>query len=316
LFGAYNILPGMGFAGLGAPGMARWFRSVARESNRFDVLHIHFGRDLVGIPVAAMARKYGIPYVLQTHGMVIPSKHPLATPLDLTWTRRLLRDADAVFHLTEQERDQLLAVAGAQLRLLPLTNGVPNYAGLAESVIRPDLPEVLFVARLHERKRPRLFVEMAQALLAQGIEARFTLVGPDEGEGAAVRAGLDGEDRISWEGALAPAEIPERMARAAVYVLPAVREPYPMAVLEAMSVGLPVVLSTDCGLAQIVQRSGCGIVVNDGLAAFTAAVREILADPGLAREMGERGQMLVRREFSMSAIGDRLIDVYSQTIGN
>jgi glycosyltransferase involved in cell wall biosynthesis len=89
-----------------------------------------------------------------------------------------------------------------------------------------------------------------------------------------------------------------------------------MAVLEALAVGLPVVLSADCGLARAVEKSGCGIVVNDGLTAFTAAVRGILADPGLAREMGERGRMLVRREFSMSAVGDRLIDVYSQTIGN
>jgi glycosyltransferase involved in cell wall biosynthesis len=296
--------------------MARWFRSAVRQANPFDVLHIHFGRDLVGIPMAAMARKYRIPYALQTHGMVIPSRHPLSAPLDMTWTRRLLRDADAVFYLTELERDQLHAVAGSRLRLLPLINGVPRYDGEPEPGSRPGVPEVLFVARLQERKRPRLFVEMARTLLAEGVEARFTLVGPDEGEGPAVRAGLDGEHRISWEGALHPAAIPARMAQAAVYVLPSVREPYPMAVLEAMSVGLPVVLSADCGLAQVVRQSGCGIVVNDGLAAFTAAVKAILADPGLAREMGERGQMLVRREFSMSAIGDRLIDVYSQTIAN
>jgi glycosyltransferase involved in cell wall biosynthesis len=83
-----------------------------------------------------------------------------------------------------------------------------------------------------------------------------------------------------------------------------------------MSVGLPVVISADCGLAQAVEQSGCGIVVSDGLSAFTAAVRAILADPGLAREMGERGRMLVRREFSMSSVGDRLVEVYSQTIGN
>ena len=44
------------------------------------------------------------------------------------------------------------------------------------------------------------------------------------------------------------------MAAASVYVLPSVREPYPMSVLEAMSVGLPVVVSADCGLAPLVER--------------------------------------------------------------
>ena len=66
--------------------------------------------------------------------------------------------------------------------------------------------------------------------------------------------------RISWEGALPPTSIPRRMAAASVYVLPSVREPYPMSVLEAMSVGLPVVVSADCGLAPLVERMRCGIV--------------------------------------------------------
>ena len=84
----------------------------------------------------------------------------------------------------------------------------------------PGPPEVLFAARMHPRKRPIAFVEMAKALLDAGVNARFTLVGPDEGEGPALRAALKGDPRISWEGALAPAAIPRRMAAASVYVLP------------------------------------------------------------------------------------------------
>ena len=66
---------------------------------------------------------------------------------------------------------------------------------------------------------------------------------PTRGKAAALRRRSEDDPRISWEGALAPAEIPQRMAAASIYVLPSVREPYPMSVLEAMSVGLPVVVS-------------------------------------------------------------------------
>lgn len=310
LFPARQLVPHTGFAGLAAPGMVRWFRKVASQ---FDVVHVHFGRDLVGIVIAAMARRYRIPYVLQPHGMVIPSTNPLAAPLDALATRRLLHAAAAVLFLTELEREQLLEVAGHPLRLVPLNNGVPEYPAARES---HGSPEVLYVARLQERKRPRLFVKMAQALLAEGIDAKFTLIGADEGEAPAVQVAIGAESRIRWEGALDPSQIPARMAAAAVYVLPSVREPYPMAVLEALSVGLPVVLSQDCGLAPAVDEERCGIVVGDGSASFSDAVKSILADPGLARAMGDRGRMLMRRKFGMSAIGDRLIDVYSQTYGN
>ena len=208
--------------------------------------------------------------------MVVPSRHPLAGPLDAVWTRKLLRDARAVLYLTEQEREQLGEVARAKLRLVPVGNGVPDYPPAGRP---PGPPEVLFVARMHARKRPLVFVEMAKALLDEGLDARFTLVGPDEGEGTALRAALKSDPRISWEGALPPTAIPRRMAAASVYVLPSVREPYPMSVLEAMSVGLPVVVSADCGLAPLVERVRCGIVTEGEMPAFAAAVKSILGNP-------------------------------------
>ncbi len=304
LFDARNMVPGTGLPGTGAPGLLRWFRTAVRG---FDVVHIHFGRDLVSLPMAAIARRHGIPYVLQTHGMVTPSQHPLAAPLDTMWTRKLLWDAHAVFYLTRLEHDQLLEVARSPLCLVALNNGVPEYPA---SDNRTDPPEVLYVARMHERKRPLVFVEMAKALLAEGIDATFTLVGPDEGEGSRLRDAIANQPRISWEGPLEPTEIPERMAKASVYVLPSVREPYPMAVLEAMAVGVPVVLNADCGLAPVIEQARCGAVVDGGSVVFADAVRSILGDLTLSRTMGDRARATARTDFGMSSIGDRLLSVY------
>ena len=276
---------------------------------RFDVVHIHFGRDLVALPVAVAARRHRIPYLLQTHGMVVPSNHPLAAPLDAVWTRKVLRDAGAVFYLNPQEREQLVAVAGPGLRLVALDNGVPQYPPAASPTGRP---EVLFAARMHSRKRPVAFVEMAKKLLDDGVDARFTLIGHDEGEGPALRAALTGDPRITWEGPLTPEAVPGRMAAAEVYVLPSVREPNPMSVLEAMSVGLPVVVTNDCGLAQMVDESRSGIVADPAVPALAAAVESILADRSRARSMGERGRETVRTYFGMRAIGDRLLETYAE----
>ena len=82
---------------------------------------------------------------------------------------------------------------------------MPSYPAAAPP---PGRPEVLFAARMHPRKRPVAFVEMAKKLLDAGVDARFTLVGHDEGEGPALRAALKGDPRITWEGALTPDAIP------------------------------------------------------------------------------------------------------------
>jgi len=138
---------------------------------------------------------------------------------------------------------------------------------------------------------------------------------PDEGEGAALRAAIRDEPRISWEGALDPVAVPERMTAASVYVLPSLREPYPMSVLEAMAVGLPVVVCDDCGLASLVQETRSGIVTDPTVSALSAAVESILADWSVARAMGERGRETARTRLSMRGVGDRLLETYTTIKG-
>ncbi|MBS1692082.1 MAG: glycosyltransferase [Actinobacteria bacterium] len=308
LFAAHTLIPHTGFAGTGSLSLRRWIHS---NLTAFDITHIHLARDLVVLPVAVEARRIRTPYVLQTHGMVVPSRHPLAAPLDAMWTRKVLTGAGALFYLTPTERAQLLAVARSDLRLRALANGVPDYPRTTPS---GQPPEVLFVARLHRRKRPLAFVEMAKTLLAAGVQARFTLIGPDGGDGAAVRLAIGGDPRIVWQGPLAPDAIPERMASASVYVLPSVDEPYPMSVLEAMSVGVPVVICADCGLAGIVARTGCGVVVNHEIAPLAAAVAAILDDTRVAREMGDRARAAAHDELGMQSVADSLLDTYAEVV--
>ena len=179
---ARTLLPRTGFAGLGAPGLWRRLRA---EVESYDVVHVHLARDLVTLPAARIAGSHGVRYVVQTHGMIDPSSHPLARPLDAALTKRVLRGAAHVLYLTSPEREALQEVAG-ELDLMRLINGVPETDLRASA----PAPTVLFLARLAPRKRPVLFVEAAHRVGRDHPDARFVVVGPDEGEGPAVRAAV------------------------------------------------------------------------------------------------------------------------------
>ncbi|KAA9084087.1 glycosyltransferase [Microbacterium radiodurans] len=307
LYPARTLVPGAGFAGLTSPGL---LRSLSRHVGEFDVVHVHAARDLVTLPAARLAASRGVPTVLQTHGMIDESRHPFAAPLDAALTRPALAAARAVSYLTERERGSLVAVGRGRARLVELHNGVPP-APAAEPA---DPLELLFLARLAPRKRPTEFVAAAASLAGEFPEARFTLVGPDEGEGAAVRAAIarsGAPDRIRWEGALPPEQTGARMRRATGYVLPAIDEPYPMAVLEAMSAGLPVVVTDSCGLAGTVERTGAGLVVDARSDSLREAMRTLLADPPAARDRGAAGRAAVRRDFTMDAVAAQLEAIYA-----
>lgn len=84
-----------------------------------------------------------------------------------------------------------------------------------------------------------------------------------------------------------------------------------MSVLEAMSVGLPVIVTADCGLAPIIEESACGTVTDPSVPSLTAAVSAMLRDHARARSMGERGKQAVLEHFGMRRVGDRLVNTYA-----
>lgn len=311
LFDAYNPVPKIGFSGLVAPALQKWLRTAVKSA---DVTHVHLSRDLVTLPVATEIRRRHLPYVLQTHGMVTPSGHPLAGTVDAIWTKRALTGADRIFYLTPHERQALSEVTSAALNLEQLPNGVPQTQQGPEPAIDGPL-EVLFLARLHARKRPLLFIAMAEALRGRHPNVRFTLVGPDGGEGPAVSAAIEKAemgDMLRWEGALPPEQTAARIQKSNIYVLPSVDEPFPMSVLEALSIGKPVVVTESCGLATSIARGGCGAVVDSSLESLISAVERLLTDATYRKASGERARALVKEKFSMQVVRDQLERTYSE----
>lgn len=313
LFPARRLLPGIGYAATWTPAMSSWLR---RHGSDFDVVHVHLARDLVTIPAARVALQLGLPLVVQTHGMIVTGTHPLAAPIDALWTKKVLESAGAVFYLNDAERAELSVIGGPGLRLEPLANGVPVGAGSLPGARRRP-PEVLFLARLHRRKRPAVFAAAALELLRKGTDAQFALVGPPEGAESAVdriiaqaRSEGFGESRLRREPGVAPECVAERVRAAAVYVLPAVHEPFGMTIVEALAESVPVVINADGGLAEFVEQRGCGAVVPGGPHDYADAIAGLLADPVAARSKGEAGRVAVHQTYGMAPVRQRLEDVY------
>ncbi|MCR5980386.1 glycosyltransferase [Gordonia jinghuaiqii] len=316
LFGVVSVLPKVGFAGLASPRQVWWF---VRSARRFDVVHVHLARDLVTPIIAAIALILRKPVFVQTHGMIDASDRLLSRPFDLLLIRPILRRARAVFCLTDDEAAEI-AVVERDSRVVILANGVPVPPQhlRARPARETRRLKVLFLARLHERKRPMHLVRAALALLETDGDVELALVGPDEGEGEQVVRAIRESDfasRITWEGPIEPSKTLPRMAEADVYVLPSVNEPFGMTVLEAMSIGLPVVVTDSCGLARAVAEGEAGIVVDDSVEALTAAIDRYRCDPALVERHGAHARRLVSESYCMADVGTVLMREYQAPAG-
>lgn len=306
-----KVLPTPGFSGLWASGLLRDLRRHAFDA---DVTHVHLARDLTTLTSARQAAAKTRKLVLQTHGMVMPDDRPIGKLIDALATRRILRQADAIAVLTEVERGGIQGVAqgGVAPRMLP--NGIDLSS---EATTAPDggPPTVLFCARLHPRKRVLAFAEMAKALLDRGVDARFVIAGPDEGDLARLRDYLVTnrlDDRVDYLGALPPQQVRVALSEAAVYVLPSEREPFPMTLLEAMSEGTPAVITTGCMIAERFAHTDGPVVTDGSPSGLADAVDRLLASPNHAARIGRRSRELIETEFSIRAVVDELENIYTR----
>ncbi|MGP3924173.1 glycosyltransferase [Streptomyces sp. 8N616] len=318
MFQARHVLPQFEVSGITSPALLARARRLVKAA---DVVHVHLMRDLITLPFALAALQCGRPLVLQTHGMIDPTEKRVAKVVDALGLRRVLRGADAILHLTEMEREGVEAVVTpARLRRTDrLVNGVQlQDRRPANDGSRP--PTVLYCARVQARKRPEDFISAIPTVLAKYPDARFVLAGPDTGALAGpmldLARGLGVGHAVEYVGALDHAAVLEQLRRSDVYVLPSVVEPFAVSVLEAMSVGLPVVVTKTGGLSPDVEAAGAGRVVDsrpdrDNGPLVGQAILELL-DPAANEEASEAAWRLIRDQFSIERVVDHLQGIYEE----
>lgn len=306
LFRARGV-KGLRFSGLVAP---RLLAHIAARGRSFDVAHIHLGRDLVTGPTARALLILGVPLVTQTHGMVRADSRVLARVFDLFLTRTALRKAQARLILTPDESQSLRSVAGV-LDNTMLRNAIRQDSGRRAKPM-PDTPTILFLARLHPRKRVMAFAHMARILHERGITAEYKIVGPDEGDLPELTRFMQDHPWISmyYDGPAEPGTAIKHFETADVYVLPSVGEVYPMTVIEAVASRVPVVMTEESGMAPDIANAGAGIVTGTTPGDLALGVERIVSEPGLRKsiEVGQAAAMI--ELFNITGIARELENVY------
>ncbi|WP_027495499.1 glycosyltransferase [Rhodococcus sp. JG-3] len=311
LFSSRRALRSRRFAAIFSIAAIVW---LMRRYRDYDVVHLHFARDIFSLSVGTLLSAMHARFVVQCHGMVVKKDSRLARAIDRIFTNRVLRTASAILCLNEAECDSVSAVIQSELATISiLSNGVNVRRDLVAPTTAGVRLEVLFVARLHPRKRPLTFVDMAVMLLDEGLNANFILVGPDEGEAGSVEKKILAtkySSSIKWVGPISPDMIQARIATADIYVLPAINEPFGMTLIEAMSVGVPVVATASGGLAASIRQYKSGLVAEDSVASLGAAVRQLCNDPALRQRCGEGGLRAVEEAYSVEDVCRKLTAIY------
>ena len=105
-------------------------------------------------------------------------------------------------------------------------------------------------------------------------------------------------------------------AAADIFCLPSIEEGFALAILEAMSAGLPVVATEATGCGEAIDDGTEGLVVTDrDAAAVTGALTALVEDAERRRAMGEAARDRIAREFGWDRYGERAVAIYRRVLG-
>ncbi len=185
-------------------------------------------------------------------------------------------------------------------------------------------PLLLGVGRMATKKGFQILLETLPRLFAARPDAHVVLAGGGDrlAEFTAVAAASPWADRVHFPGAVLRDTLPDLYRAADLFVLPAVHDTrgnvdgLPNVILEAMASGLPVVASGISGIPLAVESERTGLLVPEGDAdALRTALLRLLAEPDLARAMGERGRRKAESELTWEAVAGRYREGYVAALG-
>lgn len=185
-------------------------------------------------------------------------------------------------------------------------------AGLRESLgVGSDVPVVVHVGELNERKGHRFIVEAAGPVLQNHPNANFLFVGDGDARPEIESMIAAGNLKSSFHVAGFRGDIAEILVGCDVLVLPSRVEGFGYVMVEAMAAGLPVVATDASSMPEVVDHGVTGYLHEFADSeAIAGRLSALLADPAAARAMGRRGRDVAAQRFEIGRMLDQLEAVF------
>ena len=269
--------------------------AIARRTT-FDIIHAH---DWMTVPAALLARRIsGKPLILHVHSLEYDRSGENVNEEILTIEREGLEKADRIIAVSHRTKRMIADRYGIPLEKISVVHNAVSQAE-AQRIYRTERKGnrkmVLFLGRITFQKGPDYFVEAAARILQALPDVTFVMAGAGNMMGQMIeRVGELGiGNRFHFTGFLRGEEIERIFSLSDLYVMPSVSEPFGISPLEAMLYDVPVILSRQSGVAEILKHA---LKVNFwDVQELSSKIIAVLKHHAMAGEMAEKAREELRK---------------------
>ena len=286
--------------------VGRWMRQ-----RKLTHLHVHFGGAVASVGMLASIA-WRIPYSLTIHG---PEELLNAETYQL---RHKLRQASFVICVSDFCRSQLcqLTAADTWSRYVVVRLGVdPILLTPADKPAHTPPLQLVCTGRLVPAKGHRILLQALHLLQQRNVMVHATLVGrgPERQLLEAYVKHHRLETSVEFTSALSHAETLERVRHADVLALASFAEGVPVALMEAMALGIPCVSTTISGIPELIRDQQDGLLVApSNVEALAGAIEALALDPGLRQQLAAAARRRIITDYNLPLNHERLAHLFNQ----
>lgn len=290
--------------------------SVIAEEIEFDIIHAH---DWLAYPAGIAAMEVsGKPLVIHVHATDFDRSGGNVNPDVYRIEKSGMDAASKIITVSNLTREIVINKYNIDPKKVETVyNAVDPVAITENMIVRKGFDEkvVTFLGRITMQKGPEYFIEAANKVLKKMDNVRFVMAGSGDMMDKMMRraAALKITDRFHFTGFLRGSDVFSMLYMSDVYIMPSVSEPFGISPLEAMQSNVPVIISKQSGVAEILTHA----VKTDfwDIDAMADSIYGILNYPALANMFIINGkEEVVRLKWDNSARHVR--DIYIRVIGN
>ena len=292
--------------------VGRWMRNRSLPH-----LHVHFGGPVATVGMLA-AKAWQIPWSLTLHG---PDEF---FDQEAFYLREKIESASFVVCISDFCRSQVLRIVPdlSDDRLEVVRLGV-DYSAL-QSLIPSSVPNstaqplrLVCTGRMVAAKGHRILLEALALLAAGGVRFSCALIGdgPERHSLESLCRHLNIAEDVQFLGAMAHQPTLSEVARSEVFVLASFAEGLPVALMEAMALGIPCISTTIAAIPELIRDQENGLLVPAAnVGALQVALDRLANDPELRHEFGRKARATVEIDYNLARNLDLLAEMWSRRL--
>ena len=287
---------------------------VAKElEGQFDIIHAHDW--LTYFAGIAAKRVSGKPLVVHMHATEFDRTGENVNTIVYNIERTGMHGADKVCAVSNMTRQTVIDKYGVPAdKVVTVHNGVLfKTESNAEVERNIDDKIVTFLGRITYQKGPDYFVEAAAKVLKKLPNVRFVMAGSGDMLNHVIRrvAKLGIADRFHFTGFLRGNDVQKMFALSDIYIMPSVSEPFGISPLEAMRANVPVIISKQSGVAEILETA---VKVDYwDVDAMADAIYSLIKYPVLSDIYKDKGMDEVNT-LTWDPAAKKLVEIYSELL--